>query len=161
MNWGIPIAVLVLYLIGKHFYFLTDVIAGDVSPDFEYVDLSGERHLLSEWQGQNVIVHFWGSWCGPCRKENKELVRIMNSPDADAGIISIGIETDKQAWETAIRVDSLFWLDQYSEFQRFNSTIAKEFGVKSIPSIFLVNPKGKVLQVNPTIKQIEEFVVGD
>lgn len=160
-NWGIPIAILLMYLIGRHFYFLSDIIAGDSPPDFEYVDLSGEKHFLSEHAGQNVILHFWGSWCGPCRKENKDLVRIMREADSDLKIISIGIEKDKNRWETAIRVDSLFWKDQYSDIDYFNSPIAKAYDVKSIPSIFLINENGSIELVNPTIKQIEDFAVGD
>ncbi len=160
-NWGIPIALFVLFVIGRHWYLTSDVIVGDSAPDFSYVDLSGEEHLLSDYSGQNVIVHFWGSWCGPCREENKELVKIIGTEGVKAKIVSIGIEKDRTLWETAIRVDSLFWLDQYTDATYFDSAPAQAFDVKSIPAVFLVNKLGRVTAVNPSIEQIQIFSVAD
>ena len=45
------------------------LVVGDLAPDFELIDLEGNKHKLSDYRGEGVFLNFWGTWCRPCKKE--------------------------------------------------------------------------------------------
>lgn len=133
--------------------------SGEVAPDFEVSLLSGERARLSDLKGKYVLLQFWGSWCGPCRKENPELVKIYQEfHDKGFEIFSIGIEQNPNSWKSAIKKDGLVWPHHAMESAEFNGNQAVQYNIKSIPATFLINPEGQIMGVNLKPVYIERML---
>ena len=139
--------------------------AGESVPEVEHTLIGGEPFLLSSLSGNYVLLHFWGSWCGPCRQENPHIVELYdqfsNSRFSDAEgfkIVSMGVENSEVSWKKAIDKDQLVWPHHIGQFDRFDSSMAKVFGVRDLPTLYLLGPGQKVLMVNPTPKEISSFL---
>ena len=155
----------VLFLFGKYLYFKPKYETGIDAPNFEFTALDGQKLSLKEMQGQYILLDFWGSWCGPCRVESPNLVSLKNKfsqKTFDKGskfdIVSIAIEANEASWKKAIAKDKLNWNNHFTENNRFKSEIATLYGVKEIPTKYLINPKGKIVAVNPTFAFINDFL---
>ena len=132
-------------------------IAGDKAPDFEVTLADGQKARLSDLKGKYVLLHFWGSWCGPCRAENPHLAAIYQQyRGLGFEIFSIGIEQTEQAWRRAIEHDSLIWRYHTVESGKFDGGVARRYNIKVIPSTFLINPDGNIMGVNLSSEQIEK-----
>ncbi|MDO8367924.1 MAG: TlpA disulfide reductase family protein [Saprospiraceae bacterium] len=134
-------------------------LAGEKAPDFEVGLLTGERAKLSDLQGKYVLLQFWGSWCGPCRKENPELVALYQKyHDRGFEIFSIGIEQNPQAWQRAITQDGLVWKYHSMESSEFSGELAQKFNIHQIPTIFLINAEGVIMGVNLRPEYIDKML---
>ncbi|MEZ5041096.1 MAG: TlpA disulfide reductase family protein [Saprospiraceae bacterium] len=161
---------MVIFLIGKYFYMKPQYSTAEEIPDFSGVTLEGQAFQLSKLRGQMVLLDFWGSWCGPCRQENPDLLKLYTTYRGanyiglkGFEIVSIGVEQDAKRWEDAIYQDAINWpyhiLDLATNLRFFDSPIATQFGVKQLPSKYLINEYGKVIKVNPSIKDIETVLI--
>ncbi len=132
-------------------------IAGDRAPDFEVTLADGQPARLSDFKGKYVLLHFWGSWCGPCRAENPALAAIYQQYNGQGfEVFSIGIERNPEAWKRAIQRDGLVWRYHAIETGDFAGGTSKLFNIKAIPATFLINPDGDIMGVNLSPKQIEK-----
>jgi peroxiredoxin len=123
--------------------------AGEQAPDFEVALMNGEQVKLSDLQGKYVLLQFWGSWCGPCRKENAELVPLYQKyHDRGFEIFSIGLEQNARAWQNAIVQDGLVWKYHTMESAEFLGGRAQQFNVHQIPTTFLISAKGVIMGVD-------------
>jgi thiol-disulfide isomerase/thioredoxin len=158
-----------LYLGGRHVYFQPSYEAGEMAPAFTAELPSGKTFSLEDLRGDYVLIDFWGSWCPPCRKENPELMRLSNtfqSADFQEAegfhVVAIGVEKDAVRWRNAIERDELALgyhiLDQATSLRFFDSAIAKLYGVKQVPTKFLVGPKGELLIVDGSLEEIEAYL---
>lgn len=160
----IAIAVL-LYFGGRYLYFKPQYASGEMAPDFSAQLLDGSDFSLSELRGHYVLLDFWGSWCGPCRKENPAISKLFKDfrprtiPGSDGFVVvSVGIEMNEVSWKKAIVNDKLDWRFHIGQFNRFDSPIAKAYGVREIPTKYLIDPEGKIISVNPTVEEIERIL---
>jgi thiol-disulfide isomerase/thioredoxin len=156
----IPI-VFVLVWLGLKWYRQPSVAAGIPAPDFTSALPNGDSMKLSDLRGNWVLIDFWGSWCGPCRVANKRLVQLYQqyktASFAEAKgftILSVGIETNKEAWLAAIKKDGLEWPYHVSSLRRLQDPAALLYGIREIPSTILVNPQGNIMGVNLDYNQI-------
>ena len=158
---------LVALFVGRYFYMKPGMINGEQAPGFKAQLLSGEAFRLSELEGQFVLIDFWGSWCPPCRKENPALVELHNKyKKADFeqaqgfSIVSIGIEENRERWLAAIRRDKLDWsyhiYDEATSLRFFDAEIAQRYGVKQVPTKYLLNPEGRIIAVDPTPEEVDQ-----
>ncbi len=146
---AVAVALLALTAFGYWKYRQPRFAAGERLPDFSFTLENGKTARFSEWRGRYVLIHFWGSWCGPCRAENRELTRLYAEyHERNFDIISIGIEQTHQAWEQALKTDGLVWPNQVIELERFDGPLARRFRVRAIPTTFLVNAEGVIMGVN-------------
>ncbi|MCB9348661.1 MAG: TlpA family protein disulfide reductase [Lewinellaceae bacterium] len=166
---NILLAGMIALFIGRYFYKQPRFVNGETTPDFTASTLSGEQLQLSSLRGQYVLLDFWGSWCGPCRQENPGLVQLydkyQNARFQQAErfvVISIGIEENEERWRRAIERDGLHWpyhiLDKATSLRFFDSELAQQFGVKQVPTKYLLNEKGLIIAVNPTVEKLDELL---
>lgn len=152
---------------GRYLYFIPAYGNGEQAPALKTALLSGESFSLEELKGQYVLVDFWGSWCGPCRRENPELVLLYKEYNgreyqnaSGFEIVSIAIDKDESALRSAILKDGLSWpyqiFDQASSLRFFNGPISNEWGVNEVPQKFLLNPEGQIILSNPSMEALRD-----
>jgi thiol-disulfide isomerase/thioredoxin len=136
------------------------IAVGDSYVDIEGLNLEGQKIRLSDLHGKYILLDFWASWCGPCRKENPNLVNIYKKYKAKGfEIYSFSIDTNLESWKKAVKIDSLTWTNVIDQAGSFSKMTAK-YEVQAIPSSFLINPKGiiiaKDLRGSALMEKLEE-----
>lgn len=127
---------------------------GKIAPNFEAPTPEGNIVSLNDIKGKVTIIDFWAAWCGPCRRENPNVVRIYNKYHLQ-GLEIIGVSLDgtptqrdpKQAWIDAINSDQLAWT-QVSNLKYFNEPIAQLYNITSIPATYILDSQGKIVAKN-------------
>ena len=128
---------------------------GDKAIDLSYNNPNGEKMSLSKIKDKLVLIDFWASWCGPCRRENPNLVdayRKYNKTKFKDGngfeIYSLSLDKNEDAWIKAINQDQLFWEYHVSDLGGWQSEGSSKYNIRSIPSNVLVNGKGIIIAKN-------------
>ena len=145
---------------------------GQMAPDIVMPDVNGKMRKLSDLRGKVVLVDFWASWCGPCRRANPHVVQVYNKyKDRGFDVFSVSLDglgqqdkkrfrlsdeafdkrvTDsKNRWLAAIAKDKLTWDNHVSELKKWETPTARAWGVTGIPKTFLIDRDGKIAAVNP------------
>ncbi len=142
------------------------VAVGALAPDFTVPDENGKMRSLSDLRGKVVLLDFWASWCGPCRRENPNVVEVYDRYKAKGfTVMSVSLDgmdnrtaarmpdskaqqdyiaNQKKRWLSAIKQDNLKWDNHVSDLKKWDSGPARTYGVRSIPATFLIDKDGKI-----------------
>jgi thiol-disulfide isomerase/thioredoxin len=124
---------------------LQGVNEGAMAPEINLATPAGPTLALSSLRGKYVLIDFWASWCGPCRRENPNVVKTYATyKDKGFEIFGVSLDQNREAWLKAIETDKLVW-KHVSDLQYWNSAGAQAYQVNSIPQTFLVDPTGRII----------------
>ena len=150
------------------------------APNISLPSPDGKNYNLADLKGKVVLLDFWASWCGPCRKANPHVVEVYNKyKDKGFTVFSVsldgidsrtktrytteeqykaGLDQSKQNWINAIQKDQLAWPYHVSELTKWDTKAARQYGVSGIPKTFLIGRDGKIAAVNPRFTLEEELL---
>ena len=132
---------------------------GSPAPEISLMDPEGNIRKLSSLKGKVVLIDFWASWCGPCRKENPNVVAMYGKyKDKGFDIYSVSLDKDKESWLKAIAKDNLTWPNHVSDLKYWKSDGAAAYGVTAIPFTVLVDKKGKIVAKKLRGEELENKV---
>jgi len=136
---------------------------GQIAPEIALPNPKGDTVSLSSMRGKYVLVDFWAKWCGPCRRENPNVVKAYHKfKDKGFDILGVSLDRTKEDWLQAIQQDGLVWT-HVSDLKYFNSKAAADYNINAIPFSILVDPQGVIIAKNlrgPALEKKLEEVLG-
>ncbi len=139
---------------------LKAVAVGMTAPDFTMNDQDENPIKLSDVYAKNqyTLVDFWASWCGPCRRENPNVVAVFNSyKDKGFGVFGVSLDNSKEKWVEAIQNDQLTW-PHVSDLKGWKNEAAGMYAVNSIPANLLLDQSGKIIARNLREEKLREKI---
>jgi len=138
-------------------------VTGAVAPDFTQNTPEGEPLSLSDLRGKVVLVDFWASWCGPCRRANPHVVGLYEKyKDNGFDVLGVSLDKSKAPWVKAIEKDGLKW-HNISDLKGWKNEVAQMYSVSSVPHTILLDREGRIIARNlrgPQLDQELEKIFG-
>ena len=129
---------------------------GTIAPDFTMNNPEGKPIQLSSLRGKVVMIDFWASWCGPCRQENPNVVKLYQQyHEKGFEIIGVSLDRTKEDWVKAIQDDKLTWI-HVSDLQYWQNAAALLYSVKLIPQSYLLDKEGKIIAKGLRNEQLDK-----
>jgi peroxiredoxin len=141
--------------IGKY----SSIRPGAMAPAIIQQTPEGKEFNLTSLKGKYVLIDFWASWCGPCRRANPDLVKTYAKfKGKNFEILGVSLDKDAKEWKAAIKKDNLTW-PQVSDLKYWDNAAARTYQVESIPSSFLVGPDGKIIARDLNRSELEDYLL--
>ena len=118
---------------------------GTAAPDFTLTDINGHSVSLRDFQGRKVVLVFWASWCPDCRAEVPALKELQAKSDPrKVAFVAVSFDRTKDAWEKYVKENEMTGVQLFESAPRKESFVNGAYHVKWIPSLYLIDEKGKV-----------------
>lgn len=120
--------------------------SGTPAPDFSLGDINGKTVSLSDFRGRKVVLHFWASWCPDCRAEVPGLKAVQAAADpSKVAFVSVSFDRSFSEFETYVKENYLGGVQLFEPSGKKDSAVGKAYGVKWIPSTYIIDTDGKIL----------------
>ena len=137
---------------------LARTAGGAKAPDFTLYDVNGNPVTMSTVKGKIKIVDFWASWCGPCRLNNPALRKLYDEfHEKGLEIIGVSLDTDKAAWEKAIKKDGLVWVN-ISSLKGWECDVVSLYNITGVPSLFILDEYNNIMATGLRDEQLRAFL---
>lgn len=124
--------------------FLRRLAVGSDPIPFSVEDLNGKTISLGDYKGKVVLLDFWATWCGPCRQEMPNVVKLYNKYHSKGfEIIGISLDANRKTLERYLREQGVTW-PQYYDGRGWKNKVASLYRVRAIPATYLIDKKGKI-----------------
>jgi len=133
--------------------------SGKKAPDFVTQRLDGNEWRLQDQRGKVVLIDFWATWCGPCISSlpnMKEIYEKYKSRD-DFVMVGVSLDRDKQALVEFGQKHGIAWTQLFEESKHWNNSVTRAFGLRGIPSVWIINKEGDVVGKNIHSHNIDEI----
>ena len=135
----------------------TSIAVGQPAPDIVLANPEGKVYKLSDLKGKVVLLDFWASWCGPCRRANPSVVAAYNRYKSKGfAVFNVSLDKDRQKWVDAIKQDGLDWEYHVSDLKFWSSQAAALYKVQAIPQQFLIDKSGKIAAISQAGVSLEK-----
>ena len=132
---------------------------GESSPEITLKDVTGKPVSLSSLKGKVVLIDFWASWCGPCRRVNPSVVKLYNKYRSKGfEVFGVSIDSEKSAWIKAIKNDKITYTQVLDNSDGPRPAVGIKYGVEVIPSTFLLDKTGTIVAIDLEGKELENKV---
>jgi thiol-disulfide isomerase/thioredoxin len=130
---------------------------GTVAPDL--TDVEGQTVSLEKYRGQYVVLDFWASWCPDCRKDMPQMKELYTQYSGNRVLfLGISFDTTREALDNYLEKEAIAW-PQVTELKKMKeSKMAQVYHIKWIPSIYLLDPNGKVLLATVEIEKLKHLL---
>jgi peroxiredoxin len=126
----------------------TNLMIGDNIIDFTLPDINGNLISLSSFHGKYVLLEFWASWCGPCKGEIPNLLKMYRKYKKDGfEILGVSLDEHKEDWQSIIKSDTLIW-KTVSDLKGNLGEVVLTYNVIGIPMNYLIDPEGKIVDID-------------
>ena len=130
---------------------------GQPAPEFTLYDLDGQPVSLSQFKGQVVLLDFWASWCAPCITDLPDLRRIKKkAADKPLIFLNLSLDTDEAAWREAVDKHEIEGVHVRAD--GWSADVAKSYQVNSLPSYYLVDSQGLIVERLRILRNTDEIV---
>lgn len=137
---------------------LASLQIGQIAPDFVLPDTEGKEVRLSDIPGKIKLIDFWASWCGPCRQENPNMVRLYNDfKNKGLTIVSISLDDKKERWLDAIEKDGMPWI-HLSSLKGWKCDVVKRYEVDAVPYIWVLDENNRIIGKQMRAEKLRAFV---
>lgn len=131
---------------------------GQQAPEISLPNIKDSIVTLSSFKGKVVLIDFWASWCGPCRRSNPAVVKLYNKyRNSGFEVLGVSVDSKKNAWLRAVKQDNINYTQVLERGGQSN--FAYKYGVTQIPTTFLLNKKGIIVGIELEGKELEDKIV--
>ncbi|MGB7343328.1 MAG: redoxin domain-containing protein [Pirellulaceae bacterium] len=122
--------------------------------EFEGSTIDGKPFALSKLRGKPVVIHYWATWCEPC-KQDMVMLRRLQARYKDLELVGVNVDTSRELAAGFLKENSLPWIQLYEDGGLESSPLSNEFGVQTLPTMMLIDQSGKVVRHNIRVAELD------